>query len=174
MAEPITLEQAKAQLRVDGDDEDQVIRDAIVSARGWVERYTGLVLTRRIVREALPAFGYRLRAWPVVSITSVSYFDPWRATQTLDAESYMMDASGRPARLLASSWPRHLLNSRITVTMDAGFADVAAINDFEPVLMQAMRQLLAGFYNDRETGGIAGAVEEAAKDLCRPLKNWTV
>ncbi|KMS54717.1 head-tail connector protein [Sphingobium cupriresistens] len=174
MAEPIALEQAKAQLRVDGDDEDQVIRDAIVSARGWVERYTGLVLTRRAIREALPAFGYRLRAWPVVSITSVSYFDPWRAAHTLDADLYMLDASSRPARLLASSWPRYLLNSRVTVEMQAGFADAAAINEFEPVLMQAMRQLLAGFYHDRETGGLAGAVEDAARDLCRPLKTWTV
>jgi uncharacterized phiE125 gp8 family phage protein len=174
MAEPITLDQAKAHLRVDGDDEDQLISDAIVSARGWVERYTGLVLTRRAVREALPSFGYRIRAWPVVSITSVGYIDPWRAARTLTADSYTLDAGGRPARLLASSWPRHLRNSRIVLEMQAGFDSASAITDFDPVLMQAMRQLTAGFFYDRETGGIAGSVEEAAKDLCRPLKNWTV
>jgi hypothetical protein len=37
-----------------------------------------------------------------------------------------------------------------------------------------MRQLMAGFYQDRETGGIAGDVEEAAKDLCRSHRNWAV
>lgn len=174
MAEPIDLDQAKAHLRIDGDDDDQVIKDAIVSARGWVERYTGLILTRRTVREALPAFGYRLRAWPVVSIASVTYVDPAYAAQSLALDAYVLDAAARPARLLAASWPRHLSSSRITIEMEAGFADAEDISEYSPSLMQAMRQLMAGYYHDRETGGIAGDVEEAAKDLCRPFKNWTV
>ncbi|ETI63009.1 hypothetical protein C100_15005 [Sphingobium sp. C100] len=174
MAEPITLDQAKAQLRVDGDDDNEVIASAIVAARGWVERYTGLILTRRQVRETIPQFGHRLRAWPVISVDGVTFLDHARASQSLSVGSFVPDLMGRPARLLADRWPRQAAGSKIEVLMTAGFEDADAINDYAPPIMQAIRQLVASFYHDRETGGIAGDAEEAAKDLCRSYRNWAV
>lgn len=41
MTEPLTLDEAKAQLRVTGDDDDALIEAAIADARGWIENYTG-------------------------------------------------------------------------------------------------------------------------------------
>lgn len=42
MAEIVTIDEAKAYLRVDHDDDDQVIERIIVSAREYVETATGL------------------------------------------------------------------------------------------------------------------------------------
>lgn len=47
MAEPITLDDAKRQLRIDGSDDDEFLETAISDARGWIEDYTGLISTLR-------------------------------------------------------------------------------------------------------------------------------
>lgn len=174
MAEPITLAQAKAQLRVDGDDEDEVIGSAIVAARGWIESYTGLILTRREVREVLPSFDHRLRSWPIVSIDSVTYLDTGRIDQILSPAAYSPALDSRPARLLGASWPGTFRGSRISIVMTAGFDGADEIEACSPNLLQAMRQLVAAFFNDRETGGLSGDARESAQDLCRPFKGWRV
>jgi uncharacterized phiE125 gp8 family phage protein len=174
MAEPISLEDAKAQLRILSDDEDSVITAAITDARGWIEDYTGLILTRRAVTEVVTGFGDVLSTWPIVSIDSVDYTDADGADQALVDTDYFAQIARRPARIVARSWPRILTGSTVAVTMTAGFATPEAIQLFSPNILRAMRILVAGFFNDREAGGLAGDVEVAAKRLCRSLKRWTV
>lgn len=174
MAELITVEQAKAHLRVDGSDEDGLIGDIIVDARGWIESYTGLILTRRTVREVLPRFTSRLRSWPIDTIDSVTYIDTSGVGQLLDASLYVSQVAARPCALLGKSWPGLYLGSRITVELTAGFASADAVKEFSPNLMRAMKLLIAGYYHDRETGGLTADVEEAAKALCRCLKDWRI
>lgn len=67
--EPITLAEAKKHLRVDSSADNALIEDAIVSAREWVEGYTGVLLTRRTVTERISAFAdhTKLRAWPIAA-----------------------------------------------------------------------------------------------------------
>ena len=174
MAEPLSLDQAKAQLRVLDDEEDAAITSAIVDARGWIEDYTGLILTRREVVEVVPAFGDRLRAWPIASIDGVAYLDTAGVETILPTVDYFAQIARRPARLSATAWPSIYGGSTVEVTMTAGFATPEAVEAYSPNLMRAMRILVAGFYNDRETGGLAGDVDVAAKRLCRNLKRWTV
>ncbi|WP_397586675.1 phage head-tail connector protein [Sphingobium fuliginis] len=174
MAEPIDLEAAKAQLRILSNDEDGVVSSAIVDARGWIEDYTGLILTRRAVTEVISSFDAALSTWPIVSIDAVDYVDIDGAEQTFPDTEYFAQIAKRPARLSAAAWPRLLTGSTIAVTMTAGFATPDAIQLFSPNIMRAMRILVAGFFNDRETGGLAGDVEVAAKRLCRSLKRWTL
>lgn len=174
MVEPITREQAKAQLRVTSSAEDTLIDDAIIDARGWIERYTGLVLTCREVVEALHDFGSPLRAWPIVSIDSIQYLDDAQAEAALDVSAYFAQIARRPARLTARSWPTIYPGSTVTVTMMAGFADPAAIIAFSPLIMRAMRILVAGFFLDRRGGDVFTKAEESAKGLCRDFRRWIV
>ena len=174
MAELITVDEAKAHLRVDGDDENGLIGDIIVDARGWIESYTGLILTRRTVKEVLPRFTSRLRSWPIETIDAVSYVDGDGVLQLLDAALYVPQLAARPGALLGRSWPSLYRGSRITVDLTAGFASVAEVKEFAPNLMRAMLLLIAGFYHDREAGGLGADVEKSAKSLCRNLKDWRV
>lgn len=174
MAEPISLEDAKRQLRVLSTDEDAFITSAIVDARGWIENYTGLVLTRREVVEVLPCFGAQLSTWPIASIDAVTYFDTDGQEVILQEAEYFAQIARRPAYLTAGGWPTVRDGSPIEVTMTAGFATPDAVSAFSPNLLRAMRILVAGFFSDREAGGLAGDVEIAAKRLCRSFRRWRV
>jgi len=173
MAEPITLAEAKAQLRILSDDEDAVVTSAIIDARGWIENYTGLVLTRREVTEVLRGFGDSLATWPIVSIDAVDYVDGDGTEQALPDTDFFAQIARRPARIVAPRWPRLYDGSAVAITMTAGFATAEAIQLFSPNIIRAMRILVAGFFNDRETGGLAGDVEVSAKRLLRSFKRWT-
>lgn len=174
MAEPISLEDAKRQLRVLGTDEDEFITSAIEDARGWIESYTGLVLTRREVVEVLPSFSAQLSTWPIASIDAVTYLDADEQEIVMPEADYFPQIARRPARLSAGNWPAVKNGSTIEVTMTAGFATPDAVSAFSPNLVRAMRILVAGFFADRETGGLAGDVEIAAKRLCRAFRRWRV
>lgn len=174
MAEPLTLEQAKAHLRILDNSEDDVIASAIEDARGWIENYTGLILTQREIVEVVSGFGEALRAWPVAAITSVGYVDGSNQAATLAPTAYFAQIGQRPARMTAVNWPAIYSGSKVRVTMQAGFETPDAVKAFSPNIMRAMRILVAGYYNDRETGGLSGDVETAAQRLCRNLKRWSV
>jgi len=174
MAEPIDVDDAKRQLRVLSNHENAFIESAIVDARGWIEAYTGLILTHREVKEVVPSFSRQLRAWPIASIDDVAYIDSDGQPATLAADAYFAQIARRPVALISPSWPSIACGSMVTVTMTAGFETPAAITAFSPNIMRAMRILVAGFFADRETGGLAGDVEVAAKRLCRPFRRWQV
>lgn len=174
MAEPITLEDAKQQLRIDGNDDDIFLETAICDARGWIEEYTGMVLTRRTVVEVLPSFSTQLRAWPIASIDGVTYLDADQTEQLVPEGDYFAQISRRPAGLISSAWPTVYSGSAIEVTMTAGFASPSAINDFSPNIMRAMRILVAGFYADRETGGLSGNIASSARSLLRNFRRWAI
>jgi len=173
MTEPISLEEAKAQLRILDDSEDAFLLSAIEDARGWVEAYTGLILTRRAVVVALPSFSAALTVWPVVSVDSVGYIDSAGADTVLSQADYSPQLAKRPAHLIGKAFPPIYAGSAVTVVVTAGFSGPDAIRAFSPNLMRAMKLLVAGYFRDRETGGLAGDVEESAKRLCRPFKRWT-
>lgn len=174
MAEPITRDDAKRQLSIVGTAEDTLIDDAIVDARGWIEDYTGLILTRRVVTEALPKFTSKLSAWPIISIDSVGYVDAGQSETTLGSSSYLQFIGRRPASMSARSWPSIYPGSAVSVTMIAGFATPEDIAAFSPNIMRAMRVLVAGFYMDREGGEVFAKAEASAKRLCRSFRRWSV
>ncbi|QUT04838.1 head-tail connector protein [Sphingobium phenoxybenzoativorans] len=177
MGEPLSLQQAKAHLRVDGDDEDDLISSCIVEARGWVEDYTGLILTSRAIVESVSAFDARLRAWPITTLETISYTDTDGLSQTLASADYTAQLTTRPARITAAPgvrFPALLPNTRISVSLTAGFTDAAAMIDFAPNLLRAMKIMLTEYYDNRGAADGGNRAENVAKALCRNLRNWAV
>lgn len=172
MAEPISLPEAKLQLRVTDNREDNLITGNIVSAREWVEKETGQILTRREVTERISAFAtsITLLAWPIAADQPVtlSYYDRDGAEQTITGAA--IRSTMRPARLkpaVGLRWPAATtVDGAIAVTFTAGYAEVA---DVPQSLKQAMQIMITAFYEARD-GEAFERAEKAARSLCRGFK----
>lgn len=173
MALPVTLDEAKAQLRVDGDDQDDEIVGFIADAADWVEGHTGLILQAREVTEQVKG-ARTLRAWPISAqaVPVVSYIGKDGGPIVVDGAR--LDISTRPARVLPAAgtvWPFRSADQLCTVTVRAGYEDPDAV---PRVVRRAMLVLIGGYDADREGGKVFAEAETAAARLCGRLKRHTL
>src|SRR3954464_5988323 len=102
-AEPWSVAEAKAFLRVEHDDDDAVIAALIAAARGHVEalsRRALLVQRWRCVLDAWPANGrVDPRIAPLRSLIAARVFDRGNNPHAIDAAGFVIDAA---ANVLAS------------------------------------------------------------------------
>lgn len=130
--EPVTLVEAKAQMRVDTSDEDTFHTALIQVAREWCEYYTGRALidqTWQLRFEGYSADCFPLRRSPVIAVDSFVYAVNGVAT-TLNAATYELDGAGTkwPRLLLAhgQAWPNSYWERPLTIQYRAGYANRAA------------------------------------------------
>ena len=147
-SEPVTLVEAKAWARIDGDDEDDLITGLITSARQAAEEY----LRRSLISQTwkltldlacsglshLPEGVYDLPVsalygdlpstiplpkGPVSAITSVVTYDLDNASSTFDSSNYRVDASGDRLILnYGAIWPSNIRpQSGCEITYVAGY-----------------------------------------------------
>lgn len=131
-AEPVTLQEAKDSLRVDGIDEDVRITRHIINARRQAEAYTERQLvtaTWELVLDAFPPV-IRLPRPPLQSVESITYIDDAGVVQTLDPGVYKVLA-GEPARIVPAynqAWPSVLPEpDAVVIRFVAGYGDPAAV-----------------------------------------------
>lgn len=95
VTEPITLEEAKAHLRVTHAEEDACISTLIIIAREICEAKTLQALAPQTWRVTLDRFpsAIELVMTPVTSILSIKYRDYNNDIQTLSPSSYRLDNS---------------------------------------------------------------------------------
>ena len=102
--EPVALAEAKAWLRVDGDDEDGLIATLVTAARVHVESVTGRALVTqswRLVLDAWPADRMvRLPVAPLQSLTAIRAFDDLDDEHTVPLAQFTAETAVTPARLL--------------------------------------------------------------------------
>jgi hypothetical protein len=173
MAFPVSLEDAKIQLRYGGaeqigEDRTKEITGYIADAAAWVQRYTGHLLVAVDVTEQfrVPPRAIELRAWPVKPSAV--------PTITIDAIPAMsgarLDVTSRPARILPAlrtCWSLSYTDQLLTVSIRAGYED----DDEVPGdIRRAMLVLIAAYDADREGGDLFAKAEMTAKSLCRDLR----
>jgi uncharacterized phiE125 gp8 family phage protein len=98
LVEPISLEQARAHLRIDRYDEDALIASLIAAATAHLDGWSG-ILGRALINQTwsqkFPRFPSRavlgLALAPVQSIVSITYFDADNVEQTLARISHSSD-----------------------------------------------------------------------------------
>lgn len=91
--EPVSLALAKQHLRVDHNDEDDLITEYIASARAWVESFLERSLIRQtwqMILDEFPAAGenIELRMPPAYDLVSFQYLDDDGDATTVDAAYY--------------------------------------------------------------------------------------
>lgn len=129
-AEPITLVDVKAHLRLDDDHEDALLSSLITTARDHLERETGLCLLSQIWRlciDAWPRAGIlRIVKYPVQAIQNVTVYDHAGARVEVSLEDHLLDGAARPARLwLREQPPPGQVMNGIEIAFLAGFGETA-------------------------------------------------
>lgn len=150
--EPVSLEAARTQARVDGTDEDAYLQGAVIPG---VRRATETYLRRQIrsgAYRALLTDGEQLgdlvvRGYGPVVVTAVTYLDADGARQTVPQSSYGVCEVALGSRLSpVSPWPK---GTGYQIEFGAGFDEVP-----EDVVL-AMQLLVAEFYANREVSKAA-------------------
>lgn len=158
-SEPLTLDEAKLHLRVDGDAEDDLITALIATARAELEFETGRALLTQ-------TWALWLDAWPegdvlevplppLQSVGAITYFDADDTETELDSGLYFVDTASEPGRIAlraGACWPATVLRpiNGVCVEFDAGYGDAGA--DVPAKLLTALKLLIAWLYENRGDG----------------------
>lgn len=151
-AEPLSLAEAKAFLRVEHADDDDVIGALIAASRIHIEAQTRRALVTqnwRIIRDAWPVDGrLPLRPAPLRTLAAVRVYDAGGVAHAVDTESFVLDAGG--AELAFAPWalaqPGRLA-AGIELDVAVGYGDAGT--DVPEPLRQAVRLLVAHWYENR-------------------------
>ena len=158
---PFTLAEAKKHLRVDFDDDDDLITiyaDAAIAAVDGPNGMTKRPLMAQTWEEdfaAFPSGAITLPLTPVLSVASITYDDADGDSQTLDSSAYTV---GTTSVSPVDGWPD---GAAVTVQWRAGLAECPAD------IKAAVLLVLGHLYANRET--VAESLEElpmAARWIC--------
>lgn len=172
--EPVSLAEAKAFLRVDGEAEDELIASLIGAARARIERAAGRAMIAqdwRVRFDALPPGRVlALPVRPVLAVTAVRIADAGGVLQPLDEADYEVDAAGGRVAIKAAVVPGRRLGG-IEVDVSAGYG--AAASSVPEDLRQAVRLLVADAYanrGDAATERAGPGLPAAAAALIAPFR----
>jgi uncharacterized phiE125 gp8 family phage protein len=166
--EPITLDEAKAQLRVTYDQEDALISALITAARQRIEGELGIALIAAgfcEIHDAWPlelapavpvtdplaqlfSGPIRVRRGPLISVTALAVADSTGAFQPLPPASYAAEAGGRRIMPWDVAWPvPGVPAGGVRIDYVAGYG--AAETDVPAPLRQAVLTLVADGFEHR-------------------------
>lgn len=172
---PVTLAEAKAHLRVDHDDQDDLITAQIKAATAYLDGYAGILgraLITQTWRQDLAGFAFRLTlpVSPVIAIVSVSYVDAGNVQQVLDASAYNLFADARGAHVAlrpGQSWPVTFRRAdAVSVTFTAGYGAAADVP--EPI-RQAILLIVQRLFDGADTS-IDVAIDRVVHALIAPYR----
>lgn len=145
---PITVEEAKANGRIDDDAEDAVVDGCIKAALAHAEKWTGAAFQSQVwelVLDKFPASSTEIEIpyGPVISIISVKYIDIYGAEQTITDYEIDLTPANKAWVIPNYNWPTTMgtVNS-VTVRFLAG--DVPPDD-----VRQAILLLTEHFYDNR-------------------------
>lgn len=132
-AEPLTLAEVKAHLRLDGDDEDALLIGLIRTAREHLERMSGLALVSqswRLYLDGWPEGPIQIGRAPVQTVESVTIYDAAGAPVSVSLDGHVLDGQALPARLVLAESPvtARALNG-IEIDFTAGFGTAVDVPD---------------------------------------------
>lgn len=165
--EPITLAEAKTHLRVDHNDENDLITRLLRAARLSCEK----IARRAFVTQTWDLY---LHTWPagnrielplppLQSVTSVSYITASDETLTMVAGDYFVDNVSEPGGVLCKagvSWPSAALRpaAAIAVRFVAGYGLAVAVpDDYKAALLLALGAMYERRGDDVPDEAIPGA-----------------
>ena len=158
-SELLTTAEAKDHLRVDISNDDTLIDAYIESARQLIEETTGRAFVDRTYRLDLPLFDPEiiLPMPPLISISSVKYYDTSNGLQTLAATEYDVDVpAGRLLQAYGGVYPAtYSRHDAVQITYVAGVGTTSSPAGSVPERVKSAARLLVGdMYENREAAVI--------------------
>lgn len=168
--EPVTVSEAKVQLRVQHSRDDTQISSLITAARRIYERETNRSLVDRTYRLDLYNFPRQIRLpyGPVSDVNSVTYVDDVAAPQTVSADDYITDFTSDVATITPHQgvcWP--CIRSQpgaVSVEYVAGYGAAADVPQEDK---QALLLIVSDLYDNR---GTEAPMSRALKSLLESRK----
>ncbi len=170
--EPLTLEEVKSYLRVEGDEDNADLVERIVAAREIAEDVNGHIYGVKGFELSLDAFPdgpLQLKA-PLVSVESVSYKDSAGQDHSLTAGiDFIVDTKKEPGIILPTygkTWPSFTPwpSSSVTVQFTAGYTT----DECPESIQQGMLLLISAWNEGRipfEVGHIVNELPYAVTAL---------
>lgn len=151
---PVTLDECKADLRVQHSAEDSLIEDLIASATDYAQEFIGKKLIDQVWDYSLPYADGCANIWlPLANasaITSIKYYDASDAEQTAtlsDYYFYKFEDSAYLTPKSGKSWPvTYSRKDAITIRFTAGYGDIDSV---PAAIKRAIRLLVAHWYENR-------------------------
>jgi len=165
-SEPITLAQAKNYLKVDFDDDNDLITSLITSARIRLEKYAGVAMSARTLQVVAYVDEFiELPYAPLNNITKVEYWDNGSWVEMSLGEYYILGTTYKKIYMVANN----RMEYRFTYT--CGYSTVP-----QPMIT-ALYKLIADLYDYRES-----SVEDSkpnsnitsAYELIKPYKRISI
>jgi uncharacterized phiE125 gp8 family phage protein len=155
--EPVSLAECKTDLRVDHDADNELITSLIKAATSEAEQLARRAFIQRTLELSLAGWPpdnlIRLPMPPLVSVTSVVYYDEYNASATMPNSDYIVVTDTEPGIVTLARdkvWPAPTLRTvaPIRVRYVAGYgAAAASVPDRYKALI---RSLVAVRYENRD------------------------
>jgi uncharacterized phiE125 gp8 family phage protein len=179
-AEPLSIAEARAHMRVDHFDEDGVIAGLILAARQHIETICGMALCSTGYTMTLDDFPpgemITLPREPVQSVTAVRYLNEAGSLVTWSSAEWEADLYSLPPRIRPRdgyTWP--ISQDRFAAVEIEFVAGYGGPDLVPQAVMQAMRLLVGHFYEHREAVQSGGSVVElpfAVDALLAPYRRY--
>lgn len=177
----VSLEDAKAHLRVEHDEEDVLLEQYCAAAEQWVEEFTSRAFVTQTWELQLPhwpsAREIRLPRPPLQAVTWVKWTDDEGIERTMSPDYYEVDTISEPGLIElvpGARWPDSTIQIRsVNVRYVAGYGDADAV---PPAVKQAARFLVGHFYENRESVVVGNYnpshVPDTVRALLWPWRVW--
>lgn len=175
----LSLDACKGHLRVDGDDEDELIKALRDASIDFIERYCGVKLmeTAGIVWTAARfpagcAGALTLSMSPVRAITGVTWLSQSGQPVTGVPADFRITPRGDVLPVIGGQWPA-AVGGDVAIEFTAGYDAGQA----PPSLLSAVRLFLGHLYKNREAvvdRGDAGEVPFGVRQICSPFRRVVI
>ena len=179
--DPLTLEEAKAHLKPDGADDDELIKAMIAAVAGSVEDVQARVFRKGTIELWLPGWPesgvIRIPRFPLVSVDAVEYLKAGEVGwTTYPASNYRVLTDRTPPRIVLKKdarWPTASLEAgdAVRVSFTAGYED----GKVPEKAKQTIRLLLGHWYENRgavELGTAAITIPDSYRALVLSDRLW--
>lgn len=153
--EPVTVDEVKAHLRIDHDDEDVYLGLLITAARRYAETYLNrqfITATYKLRLDCFPCWEIQIPRPPFVSVTTLAYLNTSNVSTTLTENTHFTkDIYSEPGTIFPAyglTWPTtYGVPNAVTLTYVAGYGDA---DDVPAEVRYGILLIVARMYDSRE------------------------